>query len=90
MWRSHGHGVLNAVISSLGFKSRGLVRVSLMHMTRSECLHLGFAAAVFEGDDGSIAVLSELHTGVFHCLEVCLNCWAVKLACVSRRVETER
>lgn len=82
MWRSHGHGVLNAVISSLSFKSRRLVRVSLVHMTRSECIHLGLAAAVFECDDGSVAVLSELHAAVFHCLEACSNCGAIKLACL--------
>ena len=82
MWRSHGHGVLNAVISSLSFKSRRLLRVSLVHVTSSECIYLGFAAAVFECDDGSVAVLSELHAAVFHCLEACSNCWAIKLACV--------
>jgi hypothetical protein len=79
---SYGHGVLNAVIASLSFKSRRLVCVCLVHMTGSECIHLGFAAAVFECDDGSVAVLSELHAAVFHCLEACSNCWAIKLACV--------
>ena len=69
----NGARVLNAVISSLSFKSHRSVRVSMVHMTRSECIHLGFAAAVFECDDGSVAVLSELHADVFHCWEARFN-----------------
>jgi hypothetical protein len=73
---------LNAVISSLGHKSRPLGRVSVMYPTRSECIRFGFASAVFERDDGSVAVLPELHAAVLHCWEACPNGWAINLACV--------
>ena len=61
-----GHPSLNGVISSLSFKSRRLVRISLVHVTGSECIHRGLASAVFECDDGPVAVLSELHAAVLY------------------------
>ena len=73
---------LNAVISSFGQKSRRLGRVSVMHPTRSECIRFGFASAVFKRDDGSVAVLPELHTAVLHYWKACPNGWAINLACV--------
>jgi hypothetical protein len=65
---------LNAVISSFSFKSRGLVRVSLVPLTRSEFSHFGFASAAFECDDASVAIFSELHAAVFHRLDACPHC----------------
>jgi hypothetical protein len=61
--------VLNAVISSLSFKSRRLPGVSLVHSTRSRCIRVGLASAAFEGDESPVAFLSELHAAVFHGLE---------------------
>jgi hypothetical protein len=68
---------LNGVISSLSSKSRRLMRVCLVHPTRSDCIRVGFASALFERDDGSIALLSEVYAAV---LEACPNYWAVKFA----------
>ena len=64
---------LNAMISSLSFKSRRLACISLVHPTRSECIRFGFASAVFECDDGSVAALSELYAA-----GACPNYWATK------------
>jgi hypothetical protein len=61
--------VLNAVISSLSFKSRRLPGVSLVHPTRSRCIRVGLTSASFERDESPVAFLSELHAAVFHCLE---------------------
>jgi len=72
---------LDAVISSLSFESRRLMRVSLVHPARSECIRFSFASAVLECDDGSVGALSELHAAVFCRLEKCPN-WAVKFAYV--------
>ena len=81
---------LNAVISSLSFKSRRLMSISSVHPTRPECMRFGFASAVLECDDGSVVVCSERHAAVFHCLEACPDCWANMFVCVERRADSER
>jgi hypothetical protein len=81
---------LNAVIASFGFKSRGLVGVFLMYPTRSERVHFGFASAVFQGRNLSIAVFSEYHPTVFRCLDACSKCWSTNFACVEWGTYTEK
>jgi hypothetical protein len=62
-------GRLNDVILRFSLKSRRLMTVSSVHITRSACIRVGFASAFFKCDDGSLAVLSELHAKVVHHLE---------------------
>jgi hypothetical protein len=92
VWISEGRCLpdLNAVIASFGFKSRGLVRVFLMYPTRSERVHFGFASAVFQGRNLSIAVFSEYHPTVFRCLDACSKCWSTNFACVEWGTYTEK
>ena len=92
MWVSNAGFLpdLNAVISGFGFQSCRLVGVSLVHPTRSECIHFGFASAVFECNDGSLVVLPEIHEAVFRGLDACCMGCAVKFAGVDRRTYTER
>ena len=84
------HPLLDGVISSFSLKSSRLVRVSLVEATRSECIHRGLTSAIFECDDGPVAVLSELHAAVLYRSETCPHCWTVNLADVKRRVDTEK
>ena len=81
---------LNAVISGFRSKSRRLVGVSPVHPTRSECIHFGFASAVFECNHGSVAVLSEIHMIVIRRLDACSKCCAINFAGPERRACTER
>lgn len=71
---------LNAVISSFSSESRRLVRISMVRPTRPEIIHLGFASAVFECDNVPVAILSELHAAVFHCLDAYPKGRAIKSA----------
>ena len=68
------------MISSFRFKSRPLVGVSLVHPTRSESIHFGFASALFECNDGSVVVLAEIHQAVLGCLDACSEGCAAKFA----------
>ena len=62
--------LLNAVISSFSLKSRRSLLASVVLPTRSECLGVGFASAVFESDNVPFAIHSKFHGIVFHCLMV--------------------
>jgi hypothetical protein len=57
---------LNAVISRFSFESRRLQLVLFVHITRSKRTRVSLTSAVFERNNASVAVLSELHDAVSH------------------------